>query len=133
MPLYHQPLFRFLFILISIIALLHLTALKLSFYSQLWWFDILMHFLGGFWVGITALWFTHQYILRRAPTPRSALFITLISITVVATLWEFFELWAGVPIVGDYKKDTALDLSTGVFGALAGYTYVMKAIVWKKN
>lgn len=129
MRLYHQPLFRFLFALISLVALLHLAALKYFLYLEWWWFDILMHFLGGLWVGVAALWFTRQYILRRALTPRLALCVTLASIAAVAVGWEFFELWAGVPITPNYAKDTALDLSAGVLGALAGYAYVMKNTV----
>jgi len=133
MYLYQQPLFRFLFVLISLIALFHLAALKYSLYWEWWWFDILMHFLGGLWVGITALWIARQYFVRFTLTHRSALILTLISFITIAVGWEFFELWAGVLIASNYGQDTVLDLFAGILGAIAAFLYVMKIIVWKKN
>jgi len=32
-------------------------AQKFYWYYSIWWFDMLMHFWGGFWVGIFFIWF----------------------------------------------------------------------------
>ena len=122
-----QPLFRFLFALIIFVALLHIAALELYFYWTLWWFDVLVHFLAGLWVGLGALWliFLSGYITRFRLSHHSALFTALIPIAVVGIGWELFEVWAGVPIEKKYLSDTVVDLSMGILGALSGYIYVI--------
>lgn len=121
-----QPIFLFLFVLIAVIAILHRVALELYLYWTLWWFDILMHFLGGLWVGLSVLWlvFLSGYI-KRIPFGRvQALVITIVSVFVVATSWEVFELWSGILTDDSYFFDTSIDLGMGVLGAMSGYLYI---------
>ncbi len=42
--------------LIVAIAILHTVAIYFYLYYELWWFDILMHFVGGFWTVLFFLW-----------------------------------------------------------------------------
>jgi len=51
----------YIFVLGIIIAFLHQSAVALYWYWSVPWFDIVMHFLGGLWVGTCALWFTEQF------------------------------------------------------------------------
>ena len=122
-----QPLFRFLFVLIIFIALLHIAALELYFYWTLSWFDVLVHFLAGLWVGLGALWlvFLSGYITRFRLSYHSALFTAFIPIVVLGIGWELFEVWAGIPIEEKYLSDTVVDLSMDILGALSGYIYVI--------
>jgi len=127
MQLHRQPLFRFLFALIALIAVLHIVAFKLHFYWQFWWFDMLMHFLGGLWVGLSALWFI--FFSGYVGPFRARLFntfaVSLFSIVVVGSVWEFFELWIGFPTEENYTIDTTIDLIMDIVGAFTGYVYVV--------
>ena len=51
-----KTLFTFLSLVVVFIFFLNFVAGKLYWYSSIWWFDILMHFLGGFWLGLLFLW-----------------------------------------------------------------------------
>lgn len=124
-----QPLFRFIFGLIALIAILHILAIELYFYWALWWFDVLIHFLGGLWIGLSVLWFVFLsgYVTRFQLQYTNALILTLLSIIVVAVGWEVFEFFVENPLEENYVFDTITDLIMGTLGALSGYGYV----VWK--
>ena len=39
------------------IALLHICGVFFYLYWHFWWYDIVLHFLGGLWVALMALYF----------------------------------------------------------------------------
>lgn len=126
-----QPLFIFLFILSIVIAALHFLAFEFYFYWTFWWFDILMHFLGGLWISLMALWvlFLSGYITQFHLSYRSAFFVAIFSVIVIGIGWELFEIWSGISLEDktNYLFDTTVDFIMNLFGALSGYLYV----VWK--
>lgn len=126
-----QPLFIFLFILSAVIALLHFIAFEFYFYWKFWWFDILMHFFGGLWIGLMALWlvFLSGYIIRFHLSYRTAFFTAIFSVIVIGIGWELFEVWSGVLLEekANYIFDTTIDFIMDLAGAFLGYLY----IVWK--
>ena len=70
---------------------IHLWALWTAAYFYIWWLDMLMHFLGGVFVGMNALfWF------RRRPLDGFLLFwVILGSAAIVGVTWEFLEFLLG--------------------------------------
>jgi len=122
-----QPLFRFIFGLIALIAILHILAIEFYLYWTLWWFDVLIHFLGGLWIGLSVLWFVFLsgYVTRFQLQYTNALILTLLSIIIVAVGWEVFEFFVESPLEENYMFDTITDLIMGTFGALSGYAYVV--------
>ncbi len=127
-----QKLFLEQFILIIIIAVLHFLALQFYLYWTFWWLDILMHFLGGLWVGLTALWFFFfsGYMHKNVNLVRSTkiFLITIASVIVVGVLWEVWELWADLVFVNEagYFLDTSLDMVMDTLGGIVAFIYAKK-------
>jgi RsiW-degrading membrane proteinase PrsW (M82 family) len=113
-------------IILAIIGLLFLHLLGLHFYLYwtVWWFDVLMHFLGGFWVGFTALWLYH--FVGKPPRHNRDLAVALLAAIIVGVMWELYEYTTGVTfsLVG-YRLDTATDLAMDLVGGYCAFRYVL--------
>lgn len=107
-----------LFAVALVIAILHHSAFVYYWYWVYWWFDIVVHFLGGFFIGLSFIWmyrypfasFSHRY-------SREWL-LTLGVVCIVAGLWEIFEMVGGISIATDtgFAFDTIIDICVGLFG-----------------
>ncbi len=108
-----------IFIAALAVALFALNRIALDnyYYWLYWWYDIMMHFLGGCIVGGLAAWAA----LRRdeSLSLRQTLIFTLASIVVIGVGWELFEYFTG-QYVGQQGivLDTTLDLVMDTLGAL---------------
>ena len=109
------------------IALLHKAAITHYFYWIYWWFDILMHFLGGLLIGLGALWLWYFSRWCGVHTIKKGklFWIGIGSAIIVGVGWEVFELWAGIAITEDLYADTALDLVMDTLGGGVGALLVM--------
>lgn len=111
--------------LIWVIFGIHSIALMLHLYWVFPWFDILMHFLGGVWVGLFLLWFLY-YSDYLSPTllPKKTLASILLFGFLLGLLWEVFEIIVqsktGVRFEGNWALDTAIDLGMDIFGTTLG-------------
>jgi hypothetical protein len=120
--MFRQPLFIFLFFLLFLMAVLHITATMLFFYWIYPWFDNMMHFLGGLLVGLTGLWLVFQsgYLpsgwMRYSPT-----LIVGVGIVIVGVGWEVFEYLTGISLQQSFVADTISDLLMDGLGAIVGY------------
>jgi len=115
-----KNLFIFNFVLIFLIATLHILAINFFLYWKFWWFDILLHFLGGLWVGLSFLQFYFFSNLIKIKK-KSNLFIFIFSVLTVLFVglgWEIFEFIIGVNFSENYWSDTILDLIMDTVGAL---------------
>ena len=123
-----DKLFIALFFLIVLIALLHISAIELSLYRLLWWFDVLVHFLAGLWVGGFSLWiyFRSGYIKKPVQTIARAFIVVASAIAVISIVWEFYEIAIGIPIGENYVQDTTVDLIMGALGAFMGFVYYVR-------
>ncbi len=116
------------FILMAIIvALLHKFALSFSLYWTLSWYDIMMHFLGGFLVGLGALFlfFGSGYIKATQKIQESFLIflILIFTVLVIGLTWELWELFVGFTDVISDLNDTLLDLTMDILGCIAVFFY----------
>ncbi len=116
-------------VLVIVIALAHLFAMEFNLYFHVWWFDLVMHFLGGFWCGLFALDRFRKTWLKRGLKPGIGRVISagLLGAFVFGILWEIYEYTFGFTFTSksSYVVDTVLDLimdSAG--GILAGATLV---------
>lgn len=93
---------------------LHETGLLLSLYWQCWWFDLVVHFLGGLAIGF----FAHYFLQKKYHAVYAAL--------AVALCWELFEVGiVQIPVAGaSYFIDTILDVIIGMVGVF-GARYVV--------
>lgn len=100
------------------IFMLNQLALEHYLYFFYWWYDIMMHFLGGLLIGGLAAWGA----LRFDGDARwgRVLIVTLVSIAAVGIGWEIFEYATGQYIGQEsIVLDTAVDLVMDVVGAVA--------------
>ncbi len=117
--MYRNPLFISWVLILVLIAVLHIIALEFFLYWIYSWFDILMHFLGGLFVVLSALWFFFQSgYVRINQNIRNIIIVSVSSIVLIGVSWEIFEVIAGVPIEDNYILDTITDLIMDVVGTI---------------
>ena len=105
-----------------IISILHQIALSWYLYWTTDWFDIIMHFLGGFLMALLVLLIvvrlnliSQNKIINFILIVGGALFIGL--------AWELFELFTNMTDIATDKGDTILDLVMDTVGAVSAYHY----------
>lgn len=106
------------FVLLVAVAALHWIASDLYYYWTVPWYDIMMHFLGGAWVALAALWLLEMPFSRFFKARVSLTSVVLLSV-VVGVLWEVYEIIFGFsdPSAVGYTADTSLDLVMDTIGA----------------
>lgn len=124
-----KKLFIQAFVLLCLIAISHIVAIKLYVYWTVWWFDIILHFLGGVCVsmGAISVWqyvFNNKYLSKKR-----TLFVGIFSVVVIGILWEVFELHFDLTLLSDgneYWFDTISDLILDITGGIMGAMYAYK-------
>ena len=130
--LFKKPLLIELILTAILVAFLHYIALVYSLYWAVSWFDIPMHFLGGFVIGILALYvfYTSGYI--KFPSDHQIIIFSVViaAVLIVGLTWELWELFSGLSDVLEDQADTILDVVMDFLGAIAAYYYGRKKI-WR--
>ncbi len=101
---------------------LHLVSLKFFLYWTIWWFDIPLHFLGGFLIGLIAISFL-KIINRNTFVTFNLFFLTIFAVMIVGLVWELWELFVGFTTVLNDKGDTILDLIMDILGGVFSVLY----------
>ena len=104
---------------ISLWAVVHFIALELYLYWHYVWFDLPMHIIGG----AASILGVYSFAELRVPLfahlkAALPLFVFLIFVMVA---WEVFEVWAGIPMLDNYRLDTTIDILMGFVGGIIGY------------
>ncbi len=117
-----QKLFKEFFVLSALVGGLNWWALQADLYWRWYWFDSMMHFLGGALVASFFLWL-YFYSGVFKPEQRNLthfLLIALLGIALVGFSWEIYEL-----VLGEARRsrelyifDTTVDLIMDTLGAL---------------
>jgi len=109
-----NQLFRLAFASVILVGALHLIGTFYNFYWNSFWFDALMHFLGGLAMGLLFLWlwFASGFFEKSLPTKREAMVAALTFAMLIGIGWEVFEYVYGiaVPVGANYPVDTFHDL-----------------------
>ena len=103
---------------------LHMAAEHYYFYWTYWWYDVLMHGLGGFIVGSFTLWMlTYEFAI--VPSVPHIRLLALIGIAcTIGVVWEVFEYAIGsqlYEVFDSYVLDTVMDLCMDLCGALVAF------------
>ena len=106
--------------LAATLAILAQWALAEHLYWRYYWFDMLMHTIGGALVGTLAVAASLRF--------RPVMFIA--AVAVVAVGWEFFEYAIGAQREANFMLDTEIDLLMGAFGALLIYS-IARFTIWR--
>lgn len=117
-----KKLFKILACLIILIFAADFAAHKFHWYFSIWYFDMLMHFLGGFWISLVLIWlWSGRDSFRKLSA--NPIFKILSGVLIIGVLWEVFELIVNNTIaqnpfdVLDTASDLFFDLAGGTFSA----------------
>lgn len=117
------PIFLSSFLILE----LHIQALSSFLYWKYWWFDNLIHLLGGFTIALIVLFYAERFSYLKLARQTKFLFFALVGALVASVFWEIFEFKAGIVFVAsNYTLDTFLDISMGLTGALIGGVFAHK-------
>src|SRR5512133_421417 len=116
-------------LLINIIVLMFFIFLtnkatgKFYWYNSIWYFDMIMHFLSGVWVGLF-------FIYAFNPIKLDFKFFrkVVLSVFLIGLSWEIFEFIVNNVIgrVPFDTKDTLSDISWDVVGSFVALFYFLK-------
>jgi hypothetical protein len=127
-----KTFFVFEFLLIFFILVLHLTAVRFYFYWTYWWFDIMMHFLSGFWFTSLFLWFSNLRNKGSKRTYGSFLIVAILASLSIGILWEIFEYTTKLTFTsGNYVSDTISDVIMDMVGGVIASVYIYVGS-WKR-
>ena len=118
--------------LVFFIFIVNYIAKEFYWYSSIWWFDMLMHFLGGLWLGLVFIW------LFFGKEINSKLFLKIIlGVFLIGFFWEIFEIIVNNFTIKDSFNilDTISDLCFDVAGGIFAlwYFYFSKRIMFKEK
>jgi len=127
-------LFKFTSVLLFLIFILYFLELKFYLSWTVWWYDILLHFLGGSVVGMAVLLIFERFFDMEITGVFKTVLIGIVGAFVIGVLWEILELRLNLTSFSDgvvYITDTISDLILDMTGAFFGIFYGLK--IWKKN
>ncbi len=110
--------------LIVFIFLLNLLAHKLHLYVSIWYFDMIMHTLGGIWLALALIFvfsinnFSRQNFLK-----------VIFGVLLVGLAWELFEFGVDEIILKNPLNtglDTLSDLFCDITGGILGFIYYFR-------
>lgn len=124
---YHMnEVFIFLYFLFLLLALV--MGCILNFYSKIWWFDLLVHFLSGIATSIVAfILLQKNKLIHRKYKWIGFLFMIMTTIG-IAACWEYFEFvcdkifqadaqWVALTGVGDTMTDMMIATLGGILSS----------------
>ncbi|MBP6911748.1 MAG: hypothetical protein KBB88_00920 [Candidatus Pacebacteria bacterium] len=109
----------------------HLATLK-SWYWVIWWFDMPVHFIGGFFSATIIFLFGYRYLRRiERENPRKAFVYIVVGVLCAGVIWELYELIVqqALPQIRlvswiDSFSDLFFDSAGGLFAYF---------LIWKKK
>lgn len=109
----------------SFLAIVNLLSMKFYWYQAIWWFDMPMHFLGGFAVLLVISYLFYSKLQFDFSLYRKIILLLLGAIF-VGILWELFEyifnnIIAGVPWD---MIDTLSDIFWDTAGAVCAILFI---------
>jgi hypothetical protein len=126
-----QKIFKRAFWTLVVLGVLNFIATILYLHWSLWWFDVILHFLGGLTVALFALWFFSANFDLQNWKLGKIVTMTLISTICIGILWEFYELYFGLTFLSDgwhYFADTGSDLIMDTVGGIVGFLWINKIL-----
>lgn len=98
---------------------LNYIAIINYYFWIIWWYDYMMHFLGGFIIGVIIIW--TYYTWRDVKVSLSTVLLWVIAIGVA---WEIYEYMLGaVSVLQKYEIDTTHDLIMDLIGGSVAYLF----------
>ncbi len=111
--------------IIVLIFILNFVANKFFWYSSIWYFDMIMHTLGGFWVGLMSF-----YIFSIQRVSLKLTYKILLYVLFIGVGWEVFEALVNNVIAQNSFNylDTISDIFFDLSGGAMAILYSLKRI-----
>ena len=121
-----KRLLKHLVSLMFFLFIANILAGRFYLYYTVWWFDIMMHFLAGFWVG---LFFLYVFYDKKIFSKKSL--AVILCVLVIGILWEVFELYVHNYIGKEPFNfpDIIYDVFLDLLGAISAIWYFSKKIM----
>ena len=85
---------------------------------------MVMHFLGGLWVGVTFMWLYSFVLKKDVSINRRILRASFFGVLIIIISWEVFELFIQNNISDpNFLSDTLSDMLLGILGGFVAYRY----------
>lgn len=133
-----KRLFKIIAKLIVLIFILNYLATKFYLYYSIWYFDMPMHFLGGFFLGLSAIWLL-SFKSSSLELSFNLICKIIFFVLIIGVSWEIFEI-AFNNIVAQFPfnnldtiSDIFFDLTGGIFAILYIFHVNNKIIQNTKN
>jgi hypothetical protein len=119
-----SKLFKPFFVTLFIFGIFNTLAIILHLFWAIMWFDMLMHFSGGFFVSIATLWIITINKTEILFYGKMLLWGVIMSLF-FGVLWECFELYFDLTNIYsiDYIGDNGMDIVMDVSGGLVAVWY----------
>ncbi len=106
-------------LVLLLVYVLHIIGFTYAFYTTTWWYDVMMHILGGIGISLSVFWFFKT--LNKNVLDKD-IYVKVIIFTILAgLLWEGIETFygiAGAPVgTIAYYVDTIKDIIDDTLGA----------------
>ena len=121
-----KNLIKYLICLIFFILIINFFANKFYWYFSIWYFDMFMHFLGGFWVALACL-----YLFQPKDNPINSILKILLPVLCVGIGWEVYEILVNDVIARNpfNSLDTFSDIFFDLAGGATATLYFFKRII----
>lgn len=106
------------------LAVTHSAAVYFSLYWYIWWFDMVMHTLGGIFLIGVLYTFVRIRVLSAAWLTYGSRLVGAIILVLIS--WEVFGVWVEGGFKFGWLQDTILDVGFGILGALIGYWLIKR-------
>ena len=127
-----KPLLLLMFFLIAF----HYVGLKFYWDYTTWWWDMIMHFLAGFWEGLLFLWF---FSIKDIPFLKPSLDFrdpklfhkAIFYVLLIGLWWEIFEFYINnyLSMYSFDMIDTSSDVILVLAGGFLAISYFSKRIM----
>ena len=123
-----KSLLKHLILLMFLLFIVNFLILKFYWYSLIWYSDIIMHFLSGFWVG---LFFIYIFSIKKSIPSAFLLFFKVFFATLaIGLLWELYEFFLNTISFTSFDLvDTVSDVFFDLLGSVISVFYFFKVIM----
>lgn len=128
--MFETSLFKKIFVIVFVIALMTIADSFLYFTWIYWWYDMIMHFSAGASIGMATV-LTCIYFSKYTDQKLKIVFYAMLAGFVIGLAWEIYELMFNLASFSDgmaYVTDTLSDLFLDTSGALLFSIYSLKYI-----
>ncbi len=120
-----KKVFGLVSFLIFIIFFLNFSANKFYWYSSIWWFDLMMHFLGGLWLGLFFVWYDYKNFVQLYFNKKNFLHL-IYFVLFIGIAWEVYEILVNIIFAQNPFDfiDTFTDVVADTLGGIVAFVFL---------